>query len=438
MNSNLLLNNLNEIQTREKSITWTTGDRFIPQRRGTDVSKFSLISSEEIKTIDSDLDEEDKNYKLEKYCDILKSNLKTYNKTYKKFFNYKSQNSEQTNFPSPKKYFNSSKKQKKPPKKNQITIPKTPYKILEAPGFQDNYYHSLISLKNHNLAIALNNTIYILNTKKQKITKLYEAYECEEITSLTWNPEGTKLAVGNILGQTSIWDTIKAKDIRSFDSHKKRIGSLAWGDNLLSGSKDKSIALLDPRCFLPKVQKFQAHQGEVCKVVWNPENNLFASGGNDNKVFIWSVKNAVPIFKGSHKASVRALAWSRYQYNVVFSGGGSGDGVIKKWNVGTKKLVKERKTQSQICSLMSFDRIDCFATGHGIQNEICVWRNKGMKKISVLRGHKERVLYLGLEEGENCFVSASADETIQFWKINQNGDCDKNIVNTMSISKPLR
>ena len=436
MINNLLITNLSEIQTREKSITWTTGDRFIPQRRGTDVSKFSLISSEDLKIIDSDFDEEDKNYKKEKYSDILKSNLKTYNKKYKKFFNYKK---EETKFPNLlKNNFNYEKKQKRQIKRNSINIPKFPYKILEAPGFEDNYYHSLISLKNNNLAIVLNNTIYILNTKKEKITKLYEAYECEEITSLSFNNDGTKLSVGNILGQISIWDITKQKDIRSFDCHKNRIGCLSWDNLLLSGSKDKNICVLDPRCFLPKIKKFEGHQGEICNIKWNQDKNLFASGGNDNKIFIWSLKNDIPIFKGSHKASVKALAWSKHQYNIIFSGGGSGDGFIKKWNVGTKQLIKERKTDSQICSLISFDKIDCFATGHGLSNDICIWKNKNMKKISVLKGHKERVLYLGLEDGENSFVSASADETIQFWKINQNENCNKNIVNTMSIAKPLR
>jgi WD40 repeat protein len=46
-----------------------------------------------------------------------------------------------------------------------------------------------------------------------------------------------------------------------------------------------------------------------------------------------------------------------------------------------------------------------------------VWREKGLKKITTLYGHGERILGLGiLDEGETV-VSGSSDESLRFWKV---------------------
>lgn len=43
---------------------------------------------------------------------------------------------------------------------------------------------------------------------------------------------------------------------------------------------------------------------------WSPSGEYFASGGNDNKFFVFSPKTNVPIIKKCHGAAVKALAWS--------------------------------------------------------------------------------------------------------------------------------
>ena len=53
----------------------------------------------------------------------------------------------------------------------------------------------------NNIAIGLANSLFIFNHKKMDFSCLYEAYDCEEISSLSWNPSGTQLCVGNILGE---------------------------------------------------------------------------------------------------------------------------------------------------------------------------------------------------------------------------------------------
>lgn len=121
--------------------------------------------------------------------------------------------------------------------------------------------------------------------------------------------------------------------------------------------------------------------------------------------------------KGYHQASVRALAWSHKQYGLLFSGGGASDGILKSWNMKTKQQVDERNTGAQICSIITGKNSNDVFTSHGYPtNDIMVWRAKGLKKIARLSLHEERVLYMAMSPDGEKFISASADETLCFWK----------------------
>ena len=99
--------------------------------------------------------------------------------------------------------------------------------------------------------------------------------------------------------------------------------------------------------------------------------------------------------KGYHNGSIRAMDWSQLQSNFLFTGGGVNDCKLKVWNLNDQSLVRERDTGSQICSIVaSRESNDIFtAQGHPYFS-IDIWRAKGLKKITSLKGHKERVLHL--------------------------------------------
>ena len=88
------------------------------------------------------------------------------------------------------------------------------------------------------------------------------------------------------------------------------------------------------------IKSIQAHNGEVCSLKINPvEKNLFASGGNDNLVFIWDIKKDKPISKiKGHKGAVKAISWCPWKNNTIATGGGNNDRTIKIWGQNTELL----------------------------------------------------------------------------------------------------
>lgn len=136
-----------------------------------------------------------------------------------------------------------------PGKKTTRKIPKTPYKILDAPSLQDDYYLNLVDWSHNNvLAVALCSCVYLWSACTSKVSKLCDFGSSDMVTSISWALSGNQIAVGMNSGKIQIWDSTTCKMIRELQSHESRVGALAWNNSLLaSGSRDRSIYLQDIR-----------------------------------------------------------------------------------------------------------------------------------------------------------------------------------------------
>ena len=61
------------------------------------------------------------------------------------------------------------------PYKQSRKISKTPFKVLDAPALQDDYYLNLVDWSNDNtLAVGLGSCVYLWSASTSKVTKLYD------------------------------------------------------------------------------------------------------------------------------------------------------------------------------------------------------------------------------------------------------------------------
>ena len=300
-------------------------------------------------------------------------------------------------------------------------ISSSPFKVLDAPNLQDDFYLNVVdwSLGN-NLAVGLGQALYIWNFHTNEVKKLTEYFGRNLVSSVGWDIKGDLLSLGTKEGSVSLWDANKETTLRKFYEHNERVGAISlFGSLLLTGSKDRKIYLRDIRQKLAVVQKFETHSQEVCGLKWSPEGNYFASGGNDNKLCVFSPKTIYPLLKKHHKAAVKAIAWSKRKTGVLASGAGTADKTIKIWNINSKTLVKEKQTGSQVCNLAFSQYNDELISTHGFSNnEINIWNLKNFEKTKSLKGHLSRVLYLSMSPCGNYVVSGAGDETLRFWDLN--------------------
>ena len=330
-------------------------------------------------------------------------------------------------------------------------IPKTPFRVLDAPNLIDDYYLNLLDWGKENIiAVALSDEIYLWNDTKAKASLLMtytnnnsisEDISNNIITSLSWMENGINLGIGLPDGIIQLWDINKKIRIREIFAHNNRVSCLSWNNNILSsGSKDRYIKNFDIRIKVPEISRIKKHKQEVCSLKYSIEGDLLASGGNDNMAYIWDIRNLKNnIFNflfnentnnpyeikpysinNLHQAAVKAMNWCPWKRHVLGTGGGSKDKSIKIYSCDCNKLIKNINTGSQVCSLIWNEKEKEIISSHGFnKNQIIIWNYEKSKKICELKGHMNRVLYMTKSPDENVICSGSGDETLRFWKINE-------------------
>eukprot|EP00343_Euplotes_focardii_P001483 CAMPEP_0205802156 /NCGR_PEP_ID=MMETSP0205-20121125/4384_1 /ASSEMBLY_ACC=CAM_ASM_000278 /TAXON_ID=36767 /ORGANISM="Euplotes focardii, Strain TN1" /LENGTH=315 /DNA_ID=CAMNT_0053068101 /DNA_START=121 /DNA_END=1065 /DNA_ORIENTATION=- len=168
-------------------------------------------------------------------------------------------------------------------------VSKLPFKVLDAPQLQDDFYLNLVDWSSQNmLAVGLGTEVYIWSACTSRVTKLCETGYGDSITSVAWSQKGRHLSVGMSNGETQIWDTQQLKLIRTMAGHNGRVGACAWNGSILAtGSRDRRILVRDVRAENPLIYDWERHKQEVCGLKWSPDDQQLASGGNDNKLYIW-------------------------------------------------------------------------------------------------------------------------------------------------------
>lgn len=250
------------------------------------------------------------------------------------------------------------------------------------------------------LAVGLGPCVYLWSACTSAVTKLCDLVESNDVvTSVSWAPRGVYLAVGTKNGKVQLWDSVKLRCVRSMGGHSARVGTLAWNSQVLaSGGRDHHIYIRDGRQKKDYMSIMKGHKQEVCGLKWSWDERNLASGGNDNKLLIWSLQSTSPEIKfGDHCAAVKAIAWSPHQHGLLASGSGTADRCIRFWNTTTKSMVNKIDTGSQVCNLVWSKNVNEIVSTHGYSlNQIIVWKYPTMKKLATLTGHTMRVLYLGM------------------------------------------
>ncbi|KAJ3215536.1 hypothetical protein HK099_006313 [Clydaea vesicula] len=317
------------------------------------------------------------------------------------------------------------------PRKIPRHISKVPYKVLDAPDLQDDFYLNLVDWGAQNiLSVGLGTCVYLWSAQTSKVTKLCDLSEGNDtVTSVNWNSRGDNLAVGTNLGKVLTYDVQQNQLIRTYENgndsgqHSQRVGALAWQNGILtSGSRDRSIICRDFNAPASSFRKLTSHKQEICGLKWSLDSTQLASGGNDNKLLIWDNKNSPqPLFKlDKHTAAVKAIAWSPHNHSVLASGGGTADRHIRFWNTSKGEQLYAHDTGSQVCNLAWSKHSTELVSTHGYsQNQIVIWKYTptAITSLTTLTGHTMRVLYLAMSPDGQNIVTGAGDETLRFWNV---------------------
>ena len=157
---------------------------------------------------------------------------------------------------------------------------------------------------------------------------------------------------------------------------------------------------------------------------WSPDGSYIASGGNDNKLSVFSAKMDSEMVRfHDHKAAVKAIGWCPSNPGTLASGGGTADRHIRFFSMQSLSQTFSIDTGiilfnigSQICNLMFSKISNEMVTTHGYSlNQINLWNTSGnwedksVNKVTTLTGHTYRVLYVAMSPEGNSILTGAGD-----------------------------
>lgn len=304
-----------------------------------------------------------------------------------------------------------------------------PERILDAPGFEDDFYLNLLSWSSSNvLAIALDTSLYLWNSATGNVSMLVD-YGDISVTSVMWSDDNCHISIGKDDGNTEIWDASTMRLVRTMRSGLgTRIGSQSWlGTLIATGCRSGEIQINDVRIKDHIVSTWKKHQGEICGLSYKSDGLQLASGGNDNTVMIWDTRTSMPQWiKRNHNAAVKALSWCPYIPNLLATGGGQTDKYIHFWNSTTGAKMGSINSGSQVSSLhwgQSYNsngvmNREIVATGGNPDNAISVFNYDTKYKVAEINhAHEARICCSQLSPDGTVLATVGGDENLKFYKV---------------------
>ncbi|KAF4533238.1 hypothetical protein B566_EDAN005153 [Ephemera danica] len=330
------------------------------------------------------------------------------------------------------------------PRKATRKISRIPFKVLDAPELQDDFYLNLVDWSSQNvLSVGLGSCVYLWSACTSQVTRLCDlSSDGNSVTAVSWNERGNLVAVGTHHGYVQVWDVMANKQVNKLQGHSARVGALAWnGEVLSSGSRDRLILQRDVRTPSMIIErKLVGHRQEVCGLKWSPDNQYLASGGNDNRLYVWNMHSLSPVQTYTeHLAAVKAIAWSPHHHGLLASGGGTADRCIRFWNTLTGQPMQCVDTGSQVCNLAWSKHSSELVSTHGYsQNQILVWKYPSLSQVAKLTGHSYRVLYLAMSPDGEAIVTGAGDETLRFWNVFSKARSQKENKSVLNLFNNIR
>jgi WD40 repeat protein len=288
------------------------------------------------------------------------------------------------------------------------------------------------------------------------------------LSALALCPTGHWLVTADADRTVRLWDLDTRTELQALGTHRARVRAVAISDDrrlVVSGGDDGLITATEPGTDV--VAAIGAHPGGVCALAVGPGADLVASGGGDRTVRLWGPDDGItrPALAG-HTGGVRTLAVSRDGRRVVSGGDdrrlrvwdlatgaptgrpvggpvGAGraaglrsddvtvvlagdDGVIWSWDPVTGRAASaptgrpgasDRPGGPGVVSAAAVAPDGRRVITGGTDGGLAVWDTRTGARVTVLRGHLDRIAVVALTRDGRRAVTGGADRTVRVWDL---------------------
>jgi eukaryotic-like serine/threonine-protein kinase len=214
-----------------------------------------------------------------------------------------------------------------------------------------------------------------------------------------------------------VWD-LQTKQVRqTLEQHTKIVRSLSVSENnlLASGSDDNTIKVWDLST-RKLLQTLSGHSAPVWSVMLNPDGQTLVSGSADKTVRVWDLRTGSSRVLEGHSQAVYSVALSLDGKTIA---SGSEDKTIKLWDVATGELIRtlgEPGGHRETVRAVAFSPDGTHLASAGWDDFVKLWNAETGQLLQTYQGHTDRAVSVAFVN-DQMIVSGSDDRTIRTWDV---------------------
>ncbi|XP_069961327.1 fizzy-related protein homolog [Cherax quadricarinatus] len=224
------------------------------------------------------------------------------------------------------------------PRKAARKISKIPFKVLDAPELQDDFYLNLVDWSSQNvLSVGLGHCVYLWSAYTSQVTRLCDlSLDGDSVTSVSWSERVSSSLTSKLIYCCHL-SVIHMLTAIAWSPHHH--GLLASG----GGTADRCIRFWNTLTGQP--MQCVDTGSQVCNLAWSKHASELVSthGYSQNQILVWRYPSLAQVAKlTGHTYRVLYLAMSPDGEAIVT---GAGDETLRFWNVFSKaRSQKESKS----------------------------------------------------------------------------------------------
>ncbi|MEH2183825.1 NB-ARC domain-containing protein [Nostoc sp.] len=284
-----------------------------------------------------------------------------------------------------------------------------------------------------------------VNFRNANLATSVFAETLSSVMSVSFNPDGSLLAIGDLDGKICLWRAINGQQILTLQGHTGWIWAVTFspdGKTLASCSHDSLIRLWDVQNtdfeqsnpanlaeasdsgHLPVtcLKTLQGHLSRVWTIAFSPDGQMLASGSDDQTIRLWNAHDStcLTVLQG-HTGGVTSV---RFSPNGQILASASEDSSIRLWSVAHRTYLKTFQGHTRWVRTVAFSPDGQTLASGSDDCTIRLWEVKTGTCRQILQGHTGWVTSLSFSPNGQMLASGSEDASVRLWSV-QDGTCFK-------------
>ena len=240
------------------------------------------------------------------------------------------------------------------------------------------------------------------------------------VTSVSFSPDGQRLASGSWDGLVMVWDVRTGKCARQFAGHGSAVWAVCFspdGKSIASGGGDKMVYVgrVNGGSRPQPAIGLKGHANSVLCLGYSPDGKLLASSGEDGRIRLWNAETgaAADVIDGDG-GWVLGLSFSPDGEMLAWAGQ---DKTVHLWSVTSRREVARLAGHTHWVRGLSFDSAGRFLASGSTAGRVRLWDVAAARPLRELAGHSGAVFAAAFSPDGRLLASAGLDETVGLWEV---------------------